>query len=276
MGNVRKMRPGASGHGKRISEEEREALRQRRRAYYESLSPEEKRAFQERRRRRKRIQKLRKMALSGGIMLALVIISVIGTLIQHRGKKRSGGTTVSGTPAATQDFGGTQLSGPVTAPDWVTQSLIRVNEYSRPGTKLEQVNGIVVHYVGNVGTTAENNRNYFDSLADTGETSASSHFIIGLEGEILQCVPMDEIAYASNERNQDTISIECCHPGADGKFTDATYDSLVKLVKWLEETYHLQPESVIRHYDVTGKECPKYFVEHEDAWKQFRRDIALE
>ena len=29
----------------------------------------------------------------------------------------------------------------------------------------------------------------------------------------------------------------------------------------------------IRHYDVTGKDCPKYFVEHEDAWVQFRQDV---
>ena len=26
-------------------------------------------------------------------------------------------------------------------------------------------------------------------------------------------------------------------------------------------------------YDVTGKICPKYFVEHEDAWEQFKADV---
>ena len=88
-------------------------------------------------------------------------------------------------------------------------------------------------------------------------------------------MPLGEIAYASNERNADTISIECCHPDESGKFNEATYESLVKLVKWLEETYQLQPEAVIRHYDVTGKDCPKYFVDNKDAWEQFRRDIAL-
>jgi len=30
---------------------------------------------------------------------------------------------------------------------------------------------------------------------------------------------------------------------------------------------------VIRHYDITGKICPKYFVENEDAWKQFKSDV---
>ena len=33
-------------------------------------------------------------------------------------------------------------------------------------------------------------------------------------------------------------------------------------------------DDVIRHYDVTGKNCPKYYVEHEDAWKQFKVDVA--
>ena len=99
-------------------------------------------------------------------------------------------------------------------PEWITQELLEVNPYSRPGTPLEQVNGVVVHYVGNPGTTAEQNRSYFAGLAQTGETYASSHFLIGLEGEIIQCVPLDEIAYCTSQRNVDTISIECCHPDA--------------------------------------------------------------
>ncbi len=31
---------------------------------------------------------------------------------------------------------------------------------------------------------------------------------------------------------------------------------------------------MIRHYDVTGKVCPKYFVEHEEAWQQFKEEVA--
>ena len=96
-------------------------------------------------------------------------------------------------------------------PDWIEQNLIRKNIYSRPAVSLREVNDIVVHYVANPGSTAEQNRNYFDNLADQGQeggTSASAHFVIGLDGEIIQCVPIDEIAYASNNRNYDTISIE--------------------------------------------------------------------
>ena len=159
-------------------------------------------------------------------------------------------------------------------PEWITVELLPVNEYSRPGTALEQVNGIVVHYVGNPGTTAEQNHSYFENLAQTGETYASSHFLVGLDGEIIQNVPLNEIAYCSNERNDDTISIECCHPDDSGAFTQATYDSLVRLTRWLMEEYGLETGQVIRHYDVTGKICPKSFVEHPEEWEQFLADLS--
>ena len=38
--------------------------------------------------------------------------------------------------------------------------------------------------------------------------------------------------------------------------------------------FNLKIDSVIRHYDVTGKLCPLYFVEHEDAWEQFKQYVS--
>lgn len=155
----------------------------------------------------------------------------------------------------------------------VTEMYLTKNEYSRPGTKLRRVKGIVVHYTANPGSTAKNNRDYFEGLKDTKETYASSHYIIGLEGEVIQCIPLNEIAYASNKRNKDTISIECCHEDETGKLSEQTYRSLVRLVAWLCGKYNLKQNNIIRHYDVTGKICPKYFVDHEDAWIQFKDTV---
>lgn len=151
--------------------------------------------------------------------------------------------------------------------------LLDINKYSRPGLALSQVNGIVIHYTANPGTTAQQNRDYFQGLASSGKTYASSHFVIGLDGEIVQCIPCNEMAYASNDRNSDTISIECCIEDETGKFNDKTYQSVIKLTSWLMGRYDLETADVIRHYDVTGKACPKYFVEHEDAWEQFHKDL---
>ena len=64
-------------------------------------------------------------------------------------------------------------------PPGYTQQLLTVNAFSRPGTELEEVNGVVIHYTANPGTTAMQNRNYFEGLKDSKSTKASSHFIIG-------------------------------------------------------------------------------------------------
>lgn len=168
---------------------------------------------------------------------------------------------------------GDETSKVVTTQPDLDVELLSVNNYSRPGTALTEVNAIVIHYTANPSTTALQNRNYFEGLKTSHETQASSHFVIGLDGEIVQCIPTTEISYASNDRNNDTISIECCHMDETGQFEEATYDSLVYLTAYLMGKFDLTTEDVIRHYDVTGKECPLYFVEHEDAWEQFLADV---
>ena len=169
--------------------------------------------------------------------------------------------------------GSKYVSVDASEPD-IDVQLLDINPYSRPGTETEEITGIVVHYTANPGSTAQNNRDYFNGLKDSHETEASSNFIVGLDGEIIQCVPTWEMAYASNSRNIDTVSIECCHPDETGKFTDETYRSLVQLTAWLCVKFNLTQDQVIRHYDVTGKNCPKYFVENKEAWDQFKQDVA--
>ena len=131
------------------------------------------------------------------------------------------------------------IPGEITIPDWIVQDILPINEYSRPGIALSEVNGVVVHYTGNPGTTAEQNRSYYKNLAETKETYASSHFVIGMDDKIIQCVPLDEIAYCFNQRNDDTISIECCHSDDTGQFSQDTLDALVQLLNWLIKSIKL-------------------------------------
>ena len=156
-------------------------------------------------------------------------------------------------------------------PAWIDQQIIKVDGDSRRGVYLEGVRDIVIHYVGNPGTTAQQNRDYYANPA----SDVSSHFVIGLKGEIIQCIPLHEKSSASKHRNKDTISIEVCHPDESGKFTDETYDSLVKLTVWLCEDCGLDSSDIIRHYDITGKQCPLYFVTHENAWERFKKDVEM-
>lgn len=210
---------------------------------------------------RQRQQRMRKIQKAGVFVLASVFAILVGVkfvvpLFASDEYKENNGEAIN-----------------AFQPD-IDVELLTVNPYSRPGTETNKITGIVVHYTANPGSTAMDNRNYFEGLKDSHETKASSNFVVGLEGEIVQCVPTWEVAYASNSRNIDTVSIECCHPDETGRFNDATYQSMVKLCAWLCMKFDLTSEDVIRHYDVTGKNCPKYFVENEDAFAAFRDDIT--
>lgn len=151
--------------------------------------------------------------------------------------------------------------------------LLSVNEWSRPGIKVSQIKKIVVHYLGNPKTTAQENHDYFESLKNLQDTYMSANYVVGTEGEIIQCVPDGEVAWASNKANYYSISIENCHLDETGKFTDATYWADVHLVAYLTEKYDLERDDIIRHYDVTGKDCPKWYVDHPDEWEQFKDDV---
>lgn len=166
-----------------------------------------------------------------------------------------------------------QASSLVEKPDW-TEDFLTPNEYSRPGEPLERVDNIFVHYTANVGTSAAQNRSYFEQLKDTHERYASAHFIIGYDGEILQVIPLNEIGCAVQSRNYDSISIECCYLAADGSFTKETYESLINLLAWLLETYNLEPQDILRHYDSGGKKCPLYYTEHEDEWEKLKEEVG--
>lgn len=209
------------------------------------------------RRRLKRSWKIGLCVVGSALVICLVIV---GIMVAQR-------LRCANTPGAG-----------VTVPDWVEVDLLPLNPFSRPGDPLQEINGVVIHYVGNPGTSAQANRNYFESLSSgTDGVYASSHFIVGLEGEVVQCIPLTEIAYASNSRNDDTVAIEVCHPDETGEFSAVTYDRLVELTAWLCETFHLDPaKDVIRHYDVSGKLCPLYYVENPEAWEAFLQDVAAE
>ncbi len=156
------------------------------------------------------------------------------------------------------------------------------NRYSRPGAKIKKIKGVVVHYVGNAGSSAEGNRDYFENLKLGQKMSndqyryASSHYIVGLEGEIIECIPEVEIAYHAQSANKDHIGIEVCHPMNDGKFSEVTYKALIELIIDICKRHNLNPlRDVIRHYDVTGKDCPRYYVKNIGAWEELIKDVNI-
>ena len=223
-----------------------------------------------RKKRRQEVMIARICVFGGGALILLVIVLLIGNfLIAPNLDKETFSDNTKGTVIEKEE----QKYYIIEEKPLIDVQLLTQNNYSRPGIATEPITNIVVHYTANPGTTAQQNRDFFEGLKDSHDTSVSSHFVIGLDGEIIQCVPTIERAYASNQRNFDTVSIECCHMDETGKFNEGTYDSLVQLCAWLCCKFNLQAEDVIRHYDVTGKSCPKYFVDNQGEWDSFIQEV---
>jgi len=250
----------------------------------DTMPSRKQRAVMERKRAaamRRRIVRLQRMTMLAGLLCIALLLGILFLKRLNRSHVSTGvGQTVQTDIGAdtVQTTSETVIQGlPAEEfskhPEW-TEDFLTVNEYSRPGEALPEVKNIFVHYTANPRTSAAQNRSYFEALKDNHDRSASAHFIIGYEGEIIQCIPLNEIAYAVMTRNYDSISIECCYLASDGSFTQETYDSLIKLLAWLTDVYDLDEEDILRHYDCGGKKCPIYYTEHEDAWEQLKKDVA--
>ncbi len=236
-------------------------------------------------RRLRQIRWIRAISFAAVVLVGLVLI--LGITIGYGVSGRADAEKISGKAEATaadpasleklhvlRDTRWDRFYTLALAPPAMSIELLEFNEYSRPGIALPSVESIFIHYTANPGTSAAQNRSYFQLLGETGERSASAHFIIGIHGEIIQCVPTSEIAYAVMTRNFDSISIECCYEDESGIFSKETYESLLRLTAWLLHKFYLTPEDVLRHYDQGGKNCPKYYVENEEAWEIFLEDLT--
>ena len=166
----------------------------------------------------------------------------------------------------------------VQMPNMIKQ-FMKINKYGRPGIKRSKTTKIAWHFTGQHDVSAKNTVSYFSNVVANGYKVngryiyASSHLVIGLNGETYHIVPFDEIAYTTNDANYYSIGVECATTGSDDHYTDEEYVSMVKTGAWLAQTYKRDPrKDFIRHYDVTRKVCPRYFVNNVKAWEQFKLD----
>jgi len=178
----------------------------------------------------------------------------------------------------------------------ITKSYLTINKFSRPGTKMQKIRGLVLHGTGNPGTGALANRNYFESLKNQDEEKlskekkspvfASAHEIIGLKGIIELCIPSEEIAYhvggskytptgkgIGSYPNAFLYGVEYCYVDLDGRPSDVVRGAIVERFAYLIKTYELLPQAIYTHCDITGKKCPQYYIENPSEWKKLKEDI---
>ena len=161
----------------------------------------------------------------------------------------------------------------------ITDSLIPKNKYNRPGTK-STPKRICVHYTGDCGATAAQLAKYWQNVAagvfkDKPWSWTSAQYIVGLNGEVVRCIPDNEIAYAAANQNADTIHIEVCYKRQSGEFEESSIVALGELVRSLMKKHAIPAGKVVRHYDLTGKLCPAYYVD-ENRWAALHERITSE
>jgi N-acetylmuramoyl-L-alanine amidase len=176
----------------------------------------------------------------------------------------------------------------------ITELLISKN---RPYKKLKSLKAIVIHWTANTnrGANALANVRYFNSdqylTKSKGEKvkiSASAHYVVD-DKQIIHCIPDDEVGYhvgsksgykklvyteigvpRSGRPNDYMIGIEMC-VNADNYFA-ITRQNTIDLTKHLLKEHNLTTANVFRHYDITGKDCPKMMLD-EEIWQQFKHEI---
>lgn len=143
---------------------------------------------------------------------------------------------------------------------------------------------LVYHYTANDGDTDEANAKYFHNNV----VKASAHRFVD-DDSVTISVPDNYVAwhcggglqgskghtYYKKCTNTNSIGIEMCDTIRNGKHevSSKTRANAIALGKELVKKYGIKKENVIRHFDVTGKNCPAYFVKDEEAWKKFRDEI---
>ncbi|MDR1560523.1 MAG: N-acetylmuramoyl-L-alanine amidase [Clostridiales bacterium] len=188
--------------------------------------------------------------------------------------RKCAGETTSDSAILPQTFGAPVITDKLLTPG---------ASHGRTGQKLN-AKGVVIHYVANPGSSALANRNYFENGSDGNGTSC--HYIVGLQGEILRLIPENERAMHAGRaygaawteqaktNNSTYLGIEVCHPDKTGKFSAVTYKALIELTADICERHGFNAfNNVKRHYDVTGKLCPLYYVNNPSAWEQMKTDI---
>lgn len=144
---------------------------------------------------------------------------------------------------------------------------------------------IVIHYTANKGDTAVNNCKYFEKV----NRNSSAHYFVD-DNSIWQCVEDSDVAwhcgvdysngkapYWNKCTNNNSIGIEMCSDYIANRYyiSDATQQLTIELVKELMQKYNIPADNVIRHFDVTFKECPQPFVQQDyNQWVLFKQKIA--
>lgn len=159
-------------------------------------------------------------------------------------------------------------------------SSLKCNSKNYNNRTSRDIKYIVMHYTGNTKDTAKANANYFK----TGSRRASAHLFVD-NTTIYQSVELRDIAwhcgtngtyYHSKCRNANSIGIEMCCSG-NYKISETTKENAAYLCadmcKRLGIAANEVDTYVLRHYDITHKNCPAQMVKDKKEWQAFKDTV---
>lgn len=179
------------------------------------------------------------------------------------------------------------------------------NKFSRPGKKLCRTLGVVMHWTANPTLDAMGTRDYFDGLKDGHNGYASAHYIVGQDGDVVQCIPENEMAYHCGTNipdpksgfvytdearmafglyaekyetlspNMCTIGIEMCPVDYNGLFSPRTLERAAELCADVLLRHNLSVNQIHTHYGIVGwKRCPLLWVKKPLLFYNFCATVA--
>ena len=172
----------------------------------------------------------------------------------------------------------------------IKKELLTVNQYSRPGSAVRAVTALVIDSRG--GESALGVRNTFEEQKAGGTGYGSVHYVIDVSGEILQCIPEDEVGYHCRSRKYTTfarslfgtlatsdlsspdfytIAVLLCRSSGAAGLSNDTFYAAVELAACLCRRYHLDPGfQITTHRSIVGPEAPPcYWMDHPGEFQRF-------
>ncbi len=138
----------------------------------------------------------------------------------------------------------------------------------------EKIKYIVIHDTGNRGKGADAaaHFNYFNS----GDRQSSADFFVDKNGPLKVNDYLKYYTWHCGDgkgkkgiTNKNSVGIEICI-NSDGNYEEAKKQT-IKLTKSLMRELEIPLKNVVRHFDVSGKNCPQTFSEND--WKNFKNSL---
>jgi N-acetylmuramoyl-L-alanine amidase len=172
---------------------------------------------------------------------------------------------------------------------------IKKNKYSRPGYKLLNQQAVIEHWTANYGADAEDHWRYFNETVIRIKRYAGAHIFVDRH-KALEIIPLNEGTFGGNDGGTAGLKLQTL------RATDSRYPTIdgegnanllcIHVEMCVEENGTIHPDTIartalvnqylqkkfkqlkdtknrfVRHFDVTGKNCPAPMVSNPNLWKE--------